>query len=450
MSDLIQPRTLRGFRDFLPETMIPREAIIETAKRVFRSFGYSPIDTPALEYFEILAGKGSDETDRQMYQFEDHGKRKVGMRFDLTVPLARFAAQHIGQLGTPFKRYHIASVWRGENTQAGRYREFMQCDFDTIGSTSNASDIETALVIHDLMKAIGFERFTIRINHRQILNGLLTKLELAEYSVPILRAIDKLAKVPRESVVEEIVNATQADAAQVDRLMTFAELRGTNDDVLDQVTELVAGVEAGERGVAALRQLLETVQAAGADVERFQIDVSIARGLDYYTGTIYETFLDDLPKIGSVCSGGRYDNLAQLYTKQQLPGVGASLGLDRLLAAMDTLKLLPDSRTPADVLIVQFDRERLGDYLALATKLRRSGIAVEVYPDAKKLGAQFKYADRQGFQSVIVAGADEFEKNVVQLKWLESGQQVEVPIDDELQELARQIRGGADSAGCSG
>ena len=188
---LIQPRTLKGFRDYLPESMIPREQLIETAKSVYRSYGFSPIDTPTLEYLEILTGKGSDETDRQLYRFQDHGGRDVGMRFDLTVPLARFAAQHINTLGTPFKRYHIAPVWRGENTQRGRYREFMQCDFDTIGTTSVASDIETGLVMHDLLRAIGFERFTIRVNNRQVLNGLLEKLNLSEVSTPQSRQTRK-------------------------------------------------------------------------------------------------------------------------------------------------------------------------------------------------------------------------------------------------------------------
>ena len=201
---LITPRTLKGFRDYLPASMIPREQLIETAKRVYRSYGFSPIDTPALEYLEILTGKGSEETDRQLYKFVDHGGREVGLRFDLTVPLARFAAQHAAALGTPFKRYHIASVWRGENTQRGRYREFMQCDFDTIGTTSVVADIETALVIHDLFVALGFSQFTIHINNRKVLNGLLAKLGLLDQSTAVLRALDKLAKIGPDRVMEEM------------------------------------------------------------------------------------------------------------------------------------------------------------------------------------------------------------------------------------------------------
>src|ERR687892_520618 len=196
----IQPRTLKGFRDYLPATMLPREQIIDTARRVFRSYGFSPIDTPALEFLDILLGKGGAETDKQLYRFQDHGGRDVGMRFDLTVPLARFAAQHIGELGTPFKRYHIAAVWRGENTQRGRYREFMQCDFDTIGTRSVAADAETVLVIYDLLRTIGFERFTIHVNNRLLLTGLLEALGLTEKAGDILRAIDKLAKIGAERV----------------------------------------------------------------------------------------------------------------------------------------------------------------------------------------------------------------------------------------------------------
>jgi len=207
---LIPPRTLKGFRDYLPDAMIPREHLIGTAQRVYRSFGFSPIDTPALEYLEILEGKGGDESNKQLYRFQDHGGRDVAMRFDLTVPLARFVAQHRQQLGTPFKRYHIATVWRGENTQRGRYREFMQCDFDTIGTTSVAADIETGLVIHDLMQALGFSEFTIHINNRQVLNGLLDKLGLAAQSTAILRALDKLGKIGRDKVADEMIAAAGA------------------------------------------------------------------------------------------------------------------------------------------------------------------------------------------------------------------------------------------------
>ncbi|MCA9122042.1 MAG: histidine--tRNA ligase [Planctomycetaceae bacterium] len=437
---LIQPRTLKGFRDYLPEAMIPREQLIATAQQVYRSYGFSPIDTPALEYLDILTGKGSDETDRQLYKFKDHGGRDVGLRFDLTVPLARFAAQHVPKLGTPFKRYHIASVWRGENTQRGRYREFMQCDFDTIGTKSVVADIETGLVIHDLLRAIGFSKFTIRLNNRMVLNGLLDKLGLASKSTEVLRALDKLGKIGRDKVADEMVATSGATLEQADEVLKLSDLAGSNGEILDLVASLVSGSEVGEEGVGRLKEVLAGMAAAGVDEARVQVDVSIARGLDYYTGVIFETFLDDLQTIGSVCSGGRYDNLAGLFTKQELPGIGASLGLDRLLAAMEELKLLAKVRTPAPVFIPLFDGDRLGAYLNLASQIRAAGIGVEVYPDAKKLGQQLKYADSRGFLIALIAGANEFAARTVQLKNLRTGESEEVSLAEGSEALVSRIR----------
>src|SRR6476659_551692 len=255
-SQRIQPRTLKGFRDYLPKTMLPREQIMETARRVFRSYGFSPIDTPALEYLEILLGKGGAEPDKQLYRFQDHGGRDVGLRFDLTVPLARFAAQHINELGTPFKRYHIATVWRGENTQRGRYREFMQCDFDTIGTKNVAADAEIILVVRELLTQIGFSKFTVRINDRSILNGLLQKAGLAESSALVLRALDKLAKIGAEKVSEEMQSAAGATAEQAATILQLAKLTGSNDEILEQLSELGAGNELAAYGVASLRDVI--------------------------------------------------------------------------------------------------------------------------------------------------------------------------------------------------
>ncbi|HEY0983401.1 histidine--tRNA ligase [Schlesneria sp.] len=417
MSQLIEPRTLRGFRDFLPEVMLVRERLMETARRVFRSYGFSPIDTPALEYAEILTGKGGEESDKQLFRFKDGGDRDVAMRFDLTVPLARFAAQHSSTLGTPFKRYHIAPVWRGENTQRGRYREFVQCDFDTIGTDSNAADIETLLVIHDLLVALGFERFTIRVNNRLILNGVLAALGLTDKTVGVLRAIDKLPKIGQDNVIAEMVEKVGTTPDQAKQVLLTV---GPQTDLAFLATTY-ADNEQVMQGVKRLRQLFDAAATAGIPQDRIALDVSIARGLDYYTGTIYETFLTDLPSIGSICSGGRYDNLAGLFTKERLPGVGASLGLDRLIAAMEELKLLGTQTTPAPVLITQFDDERLGDYLRVARLLRAAGISTEVYPETKKLGKQLQYADKKGFRVALIAGSDEFAKGVWQIKDLKAG-----------------------------
>jgi histidyl-tRNA synthetase len=413
---MIQPRTLKGFRDYLPEQQIPRERMLEQARTVYRSYGFAPIDTPALEYTEILLGKGGAESDKLIYRFRDHGGRDVALRFDLTVPFARFAAQYIGQLGVPFKRYHMGPVWRGENTGQGRYREFWQCDFDTIGTTSNAADIETALVIHDLMAALGLERFQIRLNNRLVLGGVLEQFGMADKAAPVLRVLDKLPKIGRDATRAEMTEAAQITAEQADKVLDLAAIEGDSGAVLAQVQDRFGGNAQVGAGVTRLRQLLDVAAKAGVPEERIRIDLSICRGLDYYTGTVYETFLTDLPGIGSVCSGGRYDNLASVYTKQQLPGVGASLGLDRLVAALEELKLLKSAATPAQVLMVQFSADHLGDYQQMARSLRAAGIGVEVYPEAKKLGAQFQYAEKRGFRVALIAGPDEFAKGVWKIK----------------------------------
>ena len=435
--ELITPRTLKGFRDYLPSAMIPREQLIETAKAVYRSYGFSPIDTPALEYTEILTGKGGEESDKQMFRFEQ-GSRDVAMRFDLTVPFARFAAQNINELGTPFKRYHVGTVWRGENPQKGRYREFVQCDFDTIGTTSNSADIETLFIIHDLMLKIGFTDFKIHINNRMIINGLLQLHNLEAQSAAVLRALDKLAKTSPEAVIKEMQEQGGLTQHQAEQILNLTTVQGSTEEILSSLDQQLAGNERGTQGVHYLRELFTAVQRAGIPSERVVLDTSIARGLDYYTGTIYETFLDQLPGIGSVCSGGRYDNLAELFTNQQLPGVGASLGLDRLLAAMQELNLLSEVSTPAPILITQMDAAYTPEYLRLGRNLRLAGLNVEVYPDTKAIKKQFKYANRHGFKVVIVAGTDEFEQQVWQVKDMQTGSQSAVK-EEELLALINQI-----------
>ena len=436
----IPPRTLKGFRDYLPEAAIPRERLIETARRVYRSYGFTPIDTPALEYLEILSGKGGEESDKQLYKFQDQGGRWVGLRFDLTVPLARFVAQHASELTFPFKRYHIATVWRGENTQRGRYREFMQCDFDTIGTRAAAADIETGLVIHDLLRAIGFERFCIQVNNRMVLTGLLERLELADRSVAVLRALDKWGKIGPEGVAAEMRETAGVSDAQAAEVIRLASVSGTSDEILTQLEPLVASSAKGEEGLARLREVLAGVRAAGVPDSHLKLNVAIARGLDYYTGTIFETYLDDLPRIGSVCSGGRYDNLAGLFTQLELPGIGASLGLDRLLAAMEELGMVEKAATAALVFIPYFDPARLPDYLRLAAALRAAGIGVEVYPEPKKLGQQLKYADRRGFRVAIIAGSDEFQNGACQVKDLASGGQRNVPLEPDPANLVTAVK----------
>ncbi|MDP1564135.1 MAG: histidine--tRNA ligase [Pirellulaceae bacterium] len=436
---MIEPRILSGFRDFLPREMMQRQALMDTARRVYQSFGFAPIDTPTLEYLEILSGKGSAETDRQMYHFVDNGGRPVGMRFDLTVPLARYVAQHINEIGTPFKRYHIAPVWRGERQQRGRYREFVQCDFDTIGTRSLLADLEMILVINQLMMALGFQRFQIRINHRKLLNGLLAQKGLEQHSVGVLRAIDKLGKSGAELVLAELIQVGLPEVV-AQEILQLGLYRGDSDGVLELAERAVGDHPLGREGVADLRELIGSAKAAGVPSDRLVLDISIARGLDYYTGTIVETQLLDLPSIGSVCSGGRYDNLARLYTKQDLPGVGASLGLDRLLAAMEDLGMVADRSSPTQILLAFFEPQLQWDYLRLASQLRAIGLNVEFYPEPAKLKKQLKYADQRKIPAVVLIGSQEWEQKQAAVKWLDREVQTTVPLSADGSELREYFR----------
>ena len=412
---LIQPRTLKGFPDYLPDAMVRREWMMETARKVYRQFGFVPIDTPALEYREILTGKGSEETDRQMYQF-DHGRHKIGMRFDLTVPLARFVAQHHGTLGLPFKRYQIASVWRGENTQAGRYREFTQCDFDTIGTESVVADIETINVVYNLLQALGIIDFRIRINSRQVLTGLLRSIDAADKSTAVLRALDKFEKLGEQVVVQELELVADLNPTQIDSVLSLAKTNGTNESIVEQLRQKLGQHETAKAGIDRLEQVCNAMSQDSISAEVVAIDVRIARGLDYYTGLVFETSLAQLPEIGSVCSGGRYDNLAALYTKTHLPGIGGSLGLDRLLAALEKIGSLEQMVQNRTVFIAYFDEARLSEYLKLASLIRRSGYSVMLYPEAKKLGAQLKFADSRNYPLAIIAGSQELDQGECQIK----------------------------------
>jgi histidyl-tRNA synthetase len=415
---VVEPRILKGFRDYPPSLMIPRERLMEAARQVYRSYGFAPIDTPALELTEVLLAKVDEgaEINKQLYRFKDAGGRDVALRFDLTIPLARFAAQNYIDLGLPFKRYHLGTVWRGESPQAGRFREFMQCDFDTIGTLSNAADVEIALVIYDLLVALGFDRFEIRVNNRLVLNGLLAQLGLEAKTSVLLRSLDKLAKIGREKVIAEMEKEAGVTADQAAQVIALAETTGSNAEILDELDRRFADNEGARKGVKNLREMVDAFQKVGVPDGRLRVDLSICRGLDYYTGTVYETFLLDKPDIGSICSGGRYDNLAGSFTKQALPGVGASLGLDRLIAAMEALDLLPKTATTAPVLILQFDASRYGDYQRMARTLRAAGIGTEVYPEAKKLGQQFQYAERRGFRLALIAGSNEFAQGAWKIK----------------------------------
>lgn len=401
MAATIEPRVLKGFRDFLPDAEIERRLLIETLERTFRSYGFVPIDTPALEYAEILLGKGGGETEKQIYRFQDHGGRDVALRFDLTVPFARFMAEHRAELPLPFKRYHISKVWRGENTQRGRYREFTQCDFDMVGSESAASDFEILLLMRESLRAIGAGDVTIRLNHRGVFNKFLSLLGAGDKSVEILRTVDKLAKIGPEETLRLLAELVGADRGK--RVLDFIHPGESFEGTLASMTKAVGGPCPETERLETLRRFM--VDAGVADV--FVLDPSITRGLDYYTGVVYETFLVDLPEIGSVCSGGRYDDLAALYSKEKLPGVGSSIGLDRLIAALEALGR--SKRIPGfcKVAVACVDEAQGGRYQALAARLRAEGVPCEVLSENRKLPQQFAYAEKKGASWVLVAGEED-------------------------------------------
>jgi len=412
MSDLIEPRVLKGFRDSLPQKEIAKKEVEAILEKVFTSFGFVPLDTPVLEYAEILLGKGGGETDKQVYRFFDHGNRDVALRFDLTVPFARFIATHESELYFPFKRYHIAKVYRGENTQRGRYREFTQCDFDIVGSDTVSSDLEILLVMESSFKALGIEDLTFRFSHRGVFSYFLSKLDISNRTVEILRLVDKLPKIGGEAVQEQLSELTDPEKAE--KILTFISREENNERTLEKLQDLSGGTNPALDRLRDICRLL----SEGLSRSSFILDPSITRGLDYYTGIVYETFLKDLPEIGSVCSGGRYDNLASLYTKTRMPGVGSSIGLDRLLAALEELGKIGNKPSNTDLMILCLEEELTGYYHSLARDFREKGIAVEVFPEKRKIAGQFSFAEKKGIPFCLICGSAEKESGKVNLRRL--------------------------------
>ena len=436
MAEYIEPKVLKGFRDFLPPSEMVRRSLMEKIENSFRSFGFVPIDTPALEYAEILLGKGGGETEKQIYRFTDNGERDVALRFDLTVPFARFVAQHRAELTFPFKRYHIGKAWRGENTQHGRYREFIQCDFDIIGSDRAACDFEILFLIRAALLDLGLD-FTIHVNHRGLFNRFLISIGLQEKSVEILRAVDKLAKVGREETLKNLAAAADADKAQ--KILDFTGAGGDFSQTLKRITELSGGPCAESERLSSLWQFMRDacVDEAGGCVP-FVLDPSITRGLDYYTGVVFETFLNELPEIGSICSGGRYDNLCALYSKDKnsMCGVGASIGLDRLIAALENLGKLPDTKS-CYAAIACVNDEHSGIYQRLAQKLRKQGVFCEVFTEQggeKQLVKQFILAEKRGMRYVLIPGADPL-KDPVTLRNLAARQNSEMSLEQAIEKI---------------
>jgi histidyl-tRNA synthetase len=425
---MIDPRVASGLRDIAPAVMIPRERMLATFRRTFASFGYVPIETPHIERMDVLTGKGagSDEVLRQIFEVTNKGGEpgKLALRFDLTVPLARFVARHVNELGTPFKRYAIGSVFRGERPAKGRFREFVQCDFDTVGADSAVADAETAHVIFAALTAAGVPAFTVTLNNRQVLDGLLDTLGAADQTGPVLRALDKLAKAGRDKVLAELQRggegeeggAARLSADQAARVLDFAEQGRGGAEVLGRAEESLGRHPRAAEGIANLRAILELLHAAGVPESHLALDLGLARGLDYYTGVVFETTVDGWERFGSVSSGGRYDNLASLFTDRRLPGVGASIGLDRLLALMEEAGWLPGTSTTAPVLVAQFPGVATAVAVRLGARLRAAGVGAEVYPEPIQVGKQMGYGSTRGHKLAVIVGPDEAARETFNLR----------------------------------
>ena len=425
----IEPRTLAGFMELLPNEQILFEQMKQTIEKTYQRFGFLPLDTPILELSEVLLAKAGGETEKQIYRFTK-GDTDISMRFDLTVPLAKYVAKNYGNLSFPFRRYQIGKVYRGEKTQKGRFREFYQCDIDIIGDgeLGIVNDAEIPSVIYNLISDLGFDDFTICINNRKVLNGLFREVNQEQNAVDIMRTIDKLAKIGKEKVIEELKEIGVDDQA-IERILTFIEIDGTTDEKISKLENLGILNEMFTQGLEELKQVVKYIRIFGVPDTHFKIDLTIARGLDYYTGTVYETFLNDYKELGSVCSGGRYENLAEYYTDKKLPGVGISIGLTRLFYKLNELQLIKsDKYSMSDILIIPMT-EDMTKSIELASDLRKEGINTEVYLNDKKLKAKFKYADKLKIPYVVVIGEDEISSNTVKVKNMETGEETPTELD---------------------
>ena len=434
----IEPRTLAGFMELLPNEQILFEQMKQTIEKTYQRFGFLPLDTPILELSEVLLAKAGGETEKQIYRFTK-GDTDISMRFDLTVPLAKYVAKNYGNLSFPFRRYQIGKVYRGEKTQKGRFREFYQCDIDIIGDgeLGIVNDAEIPSVIYNLISDLGFNDFTICINNRKVLNGLFREVNQEQNAVDIMRTIDKLAKIGKEKVIEELKEIGVDDQA-IERILTFIEIDGTTDEKISKLENLGILNEMFTQGLEELKQVVKYIRIFGVPDTHFKIDLTIARGLDYYTGTVYETFLNDYKELGSVCSGGRYENLAEYYTDKKLPGVGISIGLTRLFYKLNELQLIKtDKYSMSDILIIPMT-EDMTKSIELASDLRKEGIKTEVYLNDKKLKAKFKYADKLKIPYVAVIGEDEINSNTVKVKNMKTGE--ETPIELNAKKICKIIK----------
>ena len=430
--DIVKPRTLSGFMELMPAQQLQMNRIMDIVKSSYASYGFTPLDTPIIESSQILLAKGGGETEKQIYRFTK-GDSDLSLRFDLTVPLAKYVALHYGELAFPFRRYQVGKVYRGERAQRGRFREFYQADIDIIGDgeLDIINDAEIPAIIYTVFSRLGLKKFQIRINNRRVLNGFYSMLGLKDKSGDIMRTVDKLEKIGADAVRKILIEDFAISESDVDEVLKFIGITGTNSEVLTALEGYGGRDAMFDQGLSELKAVANYMNVIGVPEENFTVDLRIARGLDYYTGTVYETALLNHPEIGSVCSGGRYDNLAGFYTNKQLPGVGISIGLTRLFYVLDEQGMLNNSvaSCPADALILPMTDD-LDPAIALSAKLRAAGLHAQLYTEKKKFKAKMSYADKLGVPFVLFLGEDELKENVVACKNMKTGEQVKLSAED--------------------
>ncbi|WP_283591782.1 histidine--tRNA ligase [Clostridium butanoliproducens] len=435
--EIVKPSILPGFMELLPQDQILFNKILEKIQKVYERYGFIPIDTPVIEKSEVLLAKGGGETEKQVYRF-NKGRSDLSLRFDLTVPLARYVAEHMSDLTFPFRRYQIGKVYRGERNQKGRFREFYQCDIDIIGNgkLSIINDAEIPSIIFSIFNEIGLKEFKIHINNRKIMNGVFEHFEVLN-KVEALRIVDKIDKIGVEAVKEEL-EKIDISAENIKSIIEFINIKGTNDEILDALTKLEISNQSYAEGLDELLKVVHYMRCFGVPEDNFIIDLRITRGLDYYTGTVYETLLDKYPKIGSVCSGGRYDNLAEYYTKEKLPGVGISIGLTRLFYQLKEAGIIESKgvSTLTKVLVIPVD-DSIDYCINIASKLRENGIVSEVYLEEGKISKKLNYGNKLGIANVILIGNDEAESGILTLKDMNTGNQYKLTLDEIIEKIKK-------------
>lgn len=433
--EIVRPSILPGFMELLPQDQILFNKILEKIQKVYERHGFIPIDTPVIEKSEVLLAKGGGETEKQVYRF-NKGSSDLSLRFDLTVPLARYVAEHMSDLTFPFRRYQIGKVYRGERNQKGRFREFYQCDIDIIGNgkLNIINDAEIPSIICSIFNEIGLKEFKIHINNRKIMNGVFEYFEVLN-KVEALRIVDKIDKIGIEAVEVEL-EKIDISADNIKGIIEFINIKGTNDEILNSLKELEISNDSYTEGVEELSKVIHYMRCFGVSDKNFIIDLKITRGLDYYTGTVFETMLDEYPQIGSVCSGGRYDNLAEYYTKEKLPGVGISIGLTRLFYQLKEAGIIESKggSTLTEVLVIPVD-DSLDYCINVASKLREKGIISEVYFEEGKIAKKLNYGNKLGISNVILIGNDEAKSGILTLKDMSAGNQYKLTIDEIIEKI---------------